>query len=195
MKATSPLLLIAVLLACASVVPRPAYYSRLANVTSYDVKTPKITPGGIRFGGDLDPLFLDRVTRQVASCLAQVREPTTEEKVILDCPLAAIRRDVDPKAFDVFVPKDWRPSLNDPQEQVLPAPADSKLCFSPPPVGKGLKCEVPPCECNFRVAVQDNRTVVTPPNLKLFPEALVRLVTACNYVWAPPLSECARPPM
>jgi hypothetical protein len=170
---------------CPHPTPKPSYYSALASVTSYDVKTPKVTPAGIRYGGDLDPQALDRVTKQVAQCLATVPEPTQQERMEMDCLPAAIRRDVDPQAFNVFEAPDSH--VNCRGEQTFPCRIDQKHCIS-----KGIEAgSLKECPCECRATIQGGRTVVTAPNLRLYAAELTRLVTACLNPWVGPLRACA----
>lgn len=182
----SPIVFVfAVLLACAAT--SRSYNSRLASVTSYSVQTPESTTWGVKYGGPLDPVVLDTLVARVSACLARIPEPSPEAKVVMDCPDRPLRREVDPALFDVMVAHDWRPSAFDRNEQVFPCHVDPQLCRD-----KGLEPSVEkPCQC--RATVQGGRTIIVTPNLKLFPAELVRLVTACNYVWEPALSECAAP--
>lgn len=165
----------------------PRYLSRLQDVTSYSVSVPSTTPGGVRYGGALDPAHIDRAVNAVAVCLERFQEPTQEQRVAMECLPGVIRRDVDRKAFDVYLADDWRPACRDPKEQTFPCQIGPQGCLA-----KGLD-PTPECPCMCRSVVQSNRTIITTPNLKLFPAELVRLVTGCNVVWAGPLAECAQP--
>lgn len=158
--------------------------SRLKNVTHYTVNPDRVTPGGVEYQGGLDPARLDALTAEVARCLAGVQEPTTEQRVSLQCLPLPIRRDVDMRSFSVMLAPDWHPSCYD-HEQVFACEVDPKLCEE-----KGLPDD-PACPCSCRSATQDDRVIVVTPNLKLYGAELTRLVSGCNNVWFPPLNACA----
>jgi hypothetical protein len=49
------------------------------------------------------------------------------------------------------------------------------------------------CPCRYRVA-QSGKTIVIPPDARLFKDGLVRIVTGCQNPWAHPLlTECVQP--
>lgn len=176
------------LLSCGG--PQP-YDSHLANVTHYGVKVTRTTPGGFAVDdprGELSDAALDAAAFGVSRCLASLPEPSVQELPGLDCWRLPLRRDVDPAYLVFKAAPDWYPSRHSPDEQVFPCGVDPALC-----VAKGL-VPTPDAPCACRATVQDNRVVVTTPNLKIFPAELLRLVTACNYVWRPPLAACAAPP-
>lgn len=185
--------LLGVLLAgCATGNPA-GYPPRFQSVTAYPVKADRVTHGGVRYSGALDPVDLDARTGRVAGCLKHLPEPSEAEKRVGDCPAWPLRRAVDAARFDVLLAPDWGPSCFAPEsEETFPCRIDPRYCFDPPPVGKGLPKDSG-CQCQCRATIQGNRTIVVTPNLRLYPAELVRLVTGCNYVWTKTLGECAQP--
>lgn len=126
------------------------------------------TPGGIKVysNQDFDANKLDRLTRELQNCLG-----------------IEIRLDW----FAVLIPDDWFTSPCSGQ-QLLPYEANPQLCLD-----KGLQV-TKSCPCNWRVALQDNFTIVTPPGFTLYKAELARLVTGSNNPWSnESISACLTP--
>jgi hypothetical protein len=89
-----------------------------------------------------------------------------------DCLELSIKR----TEIHILIPNDWFISPCSGQ-QLLPYNAPEALCEQ-----KGIK-PTQDCPCMWRVALQDNWLIVTPPNLLLFKAELTRLVTGINNPW------------
>lgn len=173
-------------MSCTGTHSQRPYVSHLASVTNYTVSTQRRSPAGVHYGGDLDYLLLDQKVGRVAVCLRDIKEPTPEEHAAMECLPGPIRRDVTLENFDVFLAPDWRKSACS-GELVFKCGIDPKYCLE-----KGVT-PTEECPCRCRATIQNGRTVVTAPNMKLFNAELVRLVTGCNVIWNGPLAECGAP--
>lgn len=146
------------------------YTGYFSNVTKYDIKGDYVyTPKGIRVylnGNDVDVGLIDTKVDELEFCLG--------EKIHREC-------------FYVYIPKDWYTSPCS-GEQVIPSTVDAQLCRD-----KGIdipiECELVdypteecPCPCNVRATIQDDKVVVTTPNLKLFKMPLARIVVYPLYI-------------
>lgn len=102
---------------------------------------------------------------------------------------ACLERRIDRSAFRVVVPNDWHMSC-DGTQQVLPFQAPDRTC-------KGEDATAT-CACHYRAIVQcdcgGKPALVTTPNLALFKDVLVRLVTGSANPWVDPtLEPCLAP--
>jgi hypothetical protein len=92
--------------------------------------------------------------------------------------------------WQVKIDNNWVLSC-DGKQQLLSA-------IAPTPIGKpcGGKEDMitsKECPCRYRVAIM-GKTIVVPPDARLFKDGLIRVITGCNNPWAHPLlSECASP--
>jgi hypothetical protein len=90
--------------------------------------------------------------------------------------------------FALLIPNDWFLSECS-GEQMLPVAAPYSQCESKgiyvPENCRGLNkpTQECPCICTYRVALQEDYYIITPPNLKLFKSELARLVTNINNPW------------
>lgn len=83
----------------------------------------------------------------------------------------------------IQVPQDWHVSQCT-GSQVFPCNVPTASCTA-----KGqTPTEVCPCSC--RAMIQDQQTILTAPNLELFPAQLTELLTGCQQIWGGPLAEC-----
>ena len=128
---------------------------------SYSIN-PVVSPGGVRYDGDVDVEQLDFLTDQLESCL---------------------ERSIDRSSFVVKIPNDWTYNC-DGTEEVLPfISVFDKTC-------KG-QIATETCPCRYRAVLQEPNVVVVTPNLKLYRDALTRLLTGSSNPWEDPaLSGC-----
>lgn len=181
MKRLFPALLL-VLLPCS---PPSEYINRhFANVTNYQIKITHKTPGGVSVSDGLDDARVDLLTDQVEQCLANLEEPTPAAKVAWSCLPGFFGRKVDRASFNVFLAPDWQPS-EDGLWQTFPCTVDPALCEA-----KGQH-PTPEHPCACRAIVQDNRSVIVTPDLRLYASEMVRLVSGCSQTWLGSLETCA----
>jgi hypothetical protein len=140
--------------------PDECYPGGFLSITHYNVGEYKKSPGGIKVYNDyhsIDLLLIDIKVEELESCL--------NIKINRDC-------------FAVLIPNDWFYSSCQTGEQLLPVEAPLQLCLDKDPT---MPIE---CGCYWRVALQDDYYIVSPPNLKLLKAELSRLVTNENNPWA-----------
>ena len=195
MKILTPILLV---LACSS--PPPCYDNHYANVTTYSIQPNTKTPSGIQvdtsgFYIDLDAI--DIKVLNVENCL-KAKYPNgvlppdvvTNGQCIRNTFDTTIHRD----CMKVKVASDWHVGCSG--EQVFPCNIPIKYCEDKgiviDPHCKQGQAPSPdcPCPCECRDAIEQNDTVVTTPDLLLFDQSLIRLVSGCNWIWTPGLQEC-----
>lgn len=75
----------------------------------------------------------------------------------------------------VKIPNDWFYSSCT-GEELLDIPAPPNLCQE-----KSL--DIQKCSCYWRVAIQNDNTIITPPGFKLYKAELARMVTGINDIW------------
>lgn len=164
------------------------YNGGFVNVTSYPVTTTEKSPEGIAVdpsGFQVDLADLDHKTDLVEECL---REKFPDGRLSGDivtashCLTDRIDTTIHRSCLRVKVAPDWHVGCQG--EQVFPCSVDPALCeakgFTPT-----AEC---PCEC--RSAIQDQDTVVTTPDLRLYANDLLRIVTTCNDIWTSSLQDC-----
>jgi hypothetical protein len=154
------------------------YPGGFLSLTNYKIGNYILTPGGIKVYNnytEVDLNLIDTKVDELEKCLG-----------------VEIHR----SCFSVLIPDDWFVSSCS-GEQMLPVAAPYKQCED-----KGLYLEEKcrglsrptlecPCVCTYRVALQDDYFIVSPPNLKLFKVDLARLVTNVNNPWKDPnISKC-----
>jgi hypothetical protein len=157
------------------------YVNYYQNVTSYKVNPNAVTPSGIKVdtgGHAVDLVYLDERIKNIEDCLMDVMKVnsviTAEEQINWQC----LKREFvfEPIKRDCFVIKIIDAVFSECSEwQFLPVFAPEQLCKD-----KGLEPN-PKCLCKWRVAVQDDNVLVTPPALYLWD--ITRIVTGCNAVW------------
>ena len=144
---------------------RYGYY--LDTYPSYPFQRTMVTPGGVEVDLSGQAVSIDAIdasVREVEECLG---------------------KSIDRRAFRVKVPADWRKNCDGTQE-VLPFQTPDRFC-------KG-EAATPDCPCRYRALLQEPNIVIATPNLLLFKDALVRLITGSTNPWSSPtLSVCATP--
>lgn len=148
------------------------------SMSSYKLERHIYTPAGIKVYNnyqEVDLNFIDTQVEELETCLN-----------------ISINR----SCFAILIPDDWFISQCSGQ-QMLPVTAPYEQCAIKglylPEECRGLSrpTENCPCVCTYRVALQDDYIVVTPPALRLMKVDLARLVTNVNDVFSDPLiSKC-----
>lgn len=165
------------------------YYQSQFN---YKIKADQVTESGIKIDIDVEDFDSDRIDQLVnetEACLQTTfPDGILSDDVVHDaqCQNRSFNPVISRECFKVKVPDDWVFSC-DGSTQLLPQVAPQRLCGD-----KGLEAD-PNCPCRWRAGIQDNTVIVTTPNLKLFKDPLVRIVTGCNNPWySKPLADCMR---
>jgi hypothetical protein len=132
---------------------------------------------------------IDRLTNEVESCLAEEfgNPPVIPDDVINQsyCLYNTFDIPFPRECITVKVVDDWVWSC-DGTQQLIPQEAPQELCDA-----KGLSYD-PNCPCRWRAGIQDNHIIVVTPDLFLYKDPLIRLMTSCNNPWAhPKISKCA----
>lgn len=141
------------------------YGYHLDRSPSYTIN-PVVSPGGVRYDNEVGELLdvprLDFLTDQLEACL---------------------ERSIDRSSFVVKIPNDWTYSC-DGTEEVLPfVSIVDRTC-------KG-KTATEECPCRYRAVLQEPNVVVVTPNLKLYRDALARLILNTSVTWDDPeISPC-----
>ncbi len=165
--------------------------SNRPNYTSYAFHHTYTTNLGIQVDDpkhELDVGSLDKTIVNVENCLAEIKPLTDDEKVTYLCygdnPVYSIKYEL-----NVQVPDDWYISDCSGKE-VFPCTVPDASCEA-----KGLT-PTNSCPCSCRAMIQDNTTIITAPNLELFPAQLVQLLTGCAQIWhGGRLQRCGEPDM
>lgn len=93
---------------------------------------------------------------------------------------------IDEGCIKVKVPDNWSWSC-DGQEQLLADDAPQEACDK-----KGFVADKE-CPCKWRGGVQVDGVIITTPNLRMFKESAVKLITGCWYLYDDSrLAECAK---
>lgn len=87
------------------------------------------------------------------------------------------------ECLTVYVPDDWYISSCT-GEQIFPCVVSQSSC-----IVKGQDPN-PNCPCSCRAMKQGDHTIVTTPNLLLYPQELTRIMTGCYYPYGTKLEEC-----
>ena len=194
MKSTWVLLVL--LCGCGSPTPQIPYYQH--NYSDqfadhpYSVLPDAKTEEGIRVdtsGIYVDLKDLDMQTGDVEDCLkAQFGSGRLPPELVqqASCDSDQVSLPIVRSWLTVKVAKDFLFSCDGSQE-VLPVQAPDVLC-----VAKG---ETPTamCPCYWRAGIEQNRYIVVTPNLYLFKDPLIRMVTGCDNPWVGALATCAQP--
>ena len=167
--------------------PRYNFYNQF----SYKVRPTEKTAQGIAVdltGQDVSLEQIDRLTNEVEKCLENAfgNPPHLPDDVRqkADCLVETFALPLKRKCLTVKIPDDWTFSC-DGRYQVLPQEAPAERCRE-----KGIE-PTPECPCRWRAGTQNDSVIVVTPNLFLYKDPLVRLVTTCNYPWAhPSLAAC-----
>jgi len=163
----------------------------------YDVNPTYKTPYGIKVDTTNQALhqnfnsMLDKITQEVEACLAE-RFPNNSLKSVYAQAYCNSGHEFTPKAnkkcLEVKVPDDWLWSRNK-EQQFINNRAGDKGCLD-----KGFSQEsIDKYGCYWRVGLQDGYKIITPPNLYLYKDALVKYITGCDNVWYSELAVCASP--
>jgi hypothetical protein len=157
---------LALLLICScSEYQQLGYDNNYLNVTQYEIYKPNLyTAGGIPIysNSEIDLELIDIIIEDIEDCL---NIPLNRE------------------LFMVYIPDDWYISSCS-EEQLFPCTIveankpylnGRNICE----VTKGLKV-TEECPCHCRATIQDENIIVTAPNLKIFPQELVRMITGEN---------------
>jgi hypothetical protein len=157
------------------------------NYSDYKVVHTYVTPIGLNVDDpkhELDVDLLDRTTLNVLACLQQFKDSplTNQEKSDGFC---LNKPDIELKScLTIKVAPDWRysPTSN---EQLTGICAPDASC-----VAKGLH-PTGACSCQFRAVIQDNCTIITTPNLKIYPAQLTQLLMSCDNGWTGRMTQCS----
>jgi hypothetical protein len=138
------------------------------------------TPAGIWYdpsGLPISPQLLDRITDEVDTCLLTN---------------GVTSKPIDRSSFVIKIASDWVYSCDTTsfggEQELLPVDAPQGGCLA--------KGEVPDaiCPCRWRAGIRCPNIIITPPNLYLYKDALIRFVLTITDPWGgPPLSVCATP--
>jgi hypothetical protein len=179
---------LALLLACDA--PRHCYGTTRPNFTAYVVTASALTPAGLALDdpqGLLDPLVVDGTVSRVSDCLRQFETQPLSPEEARDNVCYGDHFEAGPRSCVVVkVAPDWRRSPCS-GEQVFPCWVGDGPCLA-----KGEQPS-PECPCSCRAVIQNQDVVVTTPDLRLFPAALVSLATDCDSPWSGRLKSCSSP--
>lgn len=171
---------------------KDCYHNNFANITHLNVKPNLKTPKGIKVdnssGQEID---LDKIDSRIDSMEMCFKDIVKDKLVLTDQQARdadCYRREF--KLEDVTIKRNCltlkivKPVSSKCSDwQFIGVKADSdKGCLD-----KGLK-PTPECPCQWRVAIQDQNVLVTPPALYLWD--IGRMVTSCNNVWKTPFTPC-----
>lgn len=156
-----PLLLALFAIGCAPAPWEQRFGYYLDESPSYAFQAGHTTPGGIA---------IDTTSNADPEALAIGVDVLSLE--VEDC----FRTPLDRTAFRVLVPADWLVSCEG--NEVLPFRVPDRMC-------KGEQA-TDACPCRYRALLQEPDLVITTPNLALFKDALVRLLTGSVNPWADP---------
>lgn len=167
--------------------PNPYQTNNFTNVTNYTVQYSAVTPKGTQVDGNLDLAEIDRRIDQVEQCLQHI----TVLPIQAHCLATNFDHQIHRNFLGVKLAPDWHWTDNacdgNPQQVFACGKAPAALCEA-----KGLTVSEA-CPCCWRGVVQDNSVIVTTPNMHLFDETLIRIVTGCNYIWDNELVGCYTP--
>lgn len=132
---------------------------------NYPLTNVVASPGGVQYDNEVGDLLdvqqLDFLTDSLETCL---------------------ERSIDRSSFVVKIPADWTYNC-DGTEEVLPFITPDRSC-------KG-KNATDACPCRYRAVLQEPNVVVVTPNLKLYRDALSRLLLNTSNTWGnPEISPC-----
>ena len=169
----------------------------------YEVDINTKTPEGIPVdtgGKSYDLSHLDKMSNDVKKCLIDNFPDLVLPQEVLDKTYCTSGGDFSKSynaawgsgfgCWQVKIDNNWVYSC-DGEQQLLSA-------IAPTPVGEvcGGKEDMittKECPCRYRVAIV-GKTILVPPDARLFKDGLIRVITGCDNPWAHPLlSECASP--
>lgn len=166
----------------------------------YDVDVDSRTPAGIPVdtgGVKRDLSHIDAMALEVKACLAESFPGLRLTDEVLDatyCP----DKDFSSSYNAAFKYGCWQVKIDN--KWVKSCDGKQQLLEATPPMMPGQTCGGKPgtgsteeCPCHYRVAVT-GKTLIVPPDARLFKDGLVRAITGCQNPWAHPLlAKCARP--
>lgn len=166
----------------------PMYPSNYPNYTSYAVTVTGHTPDGVQLDDpkhELDPVRVDRALANVLECLRATLPLSAAENAEAQ-PYGQVDLAIHREFLVVKAAPDWYVSVCT-GEQLFPCSVPLVSCTV-----KGL-VPTEECPCACRAMIQDNRTLITAPNMKLLPANAVTLFTGYNYPWTTTLGRCSSP--
>jgi hypothetical protein len=156
---------------------------------SYSVEPNQTTPSGVLIdasGQYIDLNEIDRKISETENCLARNFPNGDLSGVEGWCSVLKFEPFIDRHCITVKIPSNWSWSC-DGKEQLLADDAPQEGCGA-----KGFK-EDPDCPCKWRAGIQDGGIIITTPNLRLFKDPLVKMITSCEYIYEDPkLAECVK---
>lgn len=159
---------------------RNIYY----HATHFDFKPNKTSPEwGFKVSdsnNEVDPVVLDETTANVAKCVQEEYPKMT----IADLSTGYCNNPASlsiKQCLQVIVPP-WHTSCLG--EQVFTCSVPDASCEA-----KG-ETPTPECPCSCRSIIQGNSTIVTTPNLKIYPQELTELLTGCEWPYGVPIERC-----
>jgi hypothetical protein len=163
--AVTTLLAAGMIAACAPAPWEQRYGYYLDRSPDY-VVNPVVTLGGVRYDNEVGDLLdvqqLDFHTDQLEACL---------------------ERSIDRSSFVVKIPSDWTYSCDGTEEVLSFVSIVDRTC-------KG-KTATETCPCRYRAVLQEPNIVIVTPNLKLYRDALARLILNTSITWDnPEISTC-----
>lgn len=164
------------------------------NESSYVITPTMATPKGIHvdvsgltISSERIDTIVDEVETRLVSAFPGGQIPQDVQQMA-GCTGSSFPLPIHRQCLTVKVVSDWVLDCEGNYE-LLPVVAPVAGCLA--------KDEMPTeaCPCRWRVLVQDDQSIVVTPDLYMLPDALVRIVTGCSYVWVPitPLTACAEP--
>jgi hypothetical protein len=193
-------LFIIFLTACGS---NPYARNNYANINGYyqQIDANTKTPEGLAVdtsGFSVDLSAIDAKTDAVVSCLNNLYPGgnlPADVVAISNCTYENFDTTIHREWIKVKIATDWHytpngcPTLNEPAQQLFACGlAPGQLCED-----KGLPPPTDMCPCCWRGIVQDQSNIITTPNLHLYDETLIRIITSCNVIWSTSLSSCYQP--
>jgi hypothetical protein len=163
-------------------------FDQVLSPGTYRVAPTLYTPRGLAVdpsGQPVDLAALDALTDDVEACLARTFPGGEIPEAVWHSGSCEWRRfgPIKRRCITVKLAADWRVGVSG--DQLLPH-------------GNGGSCTDKghgSAPCSYRVALQDDLTIVVPPSLQLYAEGLIRIATGCHRVWsAPELAACVLPP-
>jgi hypothetical protein len=149
------------------------------------------TPRGIEVDPTttrVNPLRIDRLVDEVEACLAPFGGTLAPEVVQAAACSSPAFGPVPRSSMTVVVIDDWFLSSVEfagSKHQMIPGWVVADGCTE-----KGMV----PGPCYRRVGIIENTTIVTPPALYLFKEAVLKITTGCHFPWSSPaLAACMTP--
>lgn len=185
MKTT--LLLIAVFFICGCPPKNDCYMNMFSNITAYIPKWTMTTPAGYRLDTtdavpDISLEILDIRLNNIEKCVLEVAKNNPVAKPEWAC--LGNKLIAEPIKKNCLLIKVVKPVMSKCSTwQHIPVKAPDQLCRD-----KGLE-PTAECPCLWRVAVQDDNILITPPAMHLWD--IVRIMTSCNGMWSSPLAACS----